>query len=98
MLPRIFADTRILLDFTAAELDPNDPQKIRSINLTTQCQQFSLWCWTATTSSVSKFYNPKSQWTQCVLFKASSLKHGNMIDGVCCMPKSCMVFGDSQCD
>jgi len=37
----------------------------RSLPFNMQIQQESNWCWAATTSSVSAFYDPSSGWTQC---------------------------------
>lgn len=39
----------------------------RYLGLNEQHQQQTEWCWSATTVSISLFYNPASTWTQCTL-------------------------------
>src|SRR5262249_33999150 len=43
------------------------PDAAHQIVFTEQFQQQSEWCWSATTVSVDKFYNPSSALTQCAL-------------------------------
>jgi hypothetical protein len=39
----------------------------RYLGLAEQYQQQSEWCWSATTVSITKFYDPAAAWTQCSL-------------------------------
>src|SRR5580704_8403433 len=38
-----------------------------SIDFLMQKQEHSDWCWAAVTSSVDRYFNPKSTWCQCKL-------------------------------
>jgi Papain-like cysteine protease AvrRpt2 len=40
------------------------------LNFTMQNQRQTLWCWAATTVSVSAYYDPQSEWTQCAMVNA----------------------------
>lgn len=40
------------------------------VNFTMQPQTESQWCWAATSTSTSHFYNPASSWTQCTVVNA----------------------------
>jgi len=40
------------------------------LNFTMQDQSQTLWCWAATTVSVSAYYDPQSDWTQCTMVNA----------------------------
>lgn len=45
------------------------PRWVR-LNFTMQNQSQNLWCWAATTVSVSAYYDPETAWTQCALVNA----------------------------
>ncbi len=57
------------------------------LGLNEQHQQQDNWCWSATTVSISLFYNPGSPWTQCTLV--------NQAFG---LQTCCMDGGSSACD
>jgi hypothetical protein len=40
------------------------------LDFTMQNQRETLWCWAATTVSVSAYYDPHSEWTQCTMVNA----------------------------
>jgi Papain-like cysteine protease AvrRpt2 len=40
------------------------------LDFTMQNQSQRLWCWAATTVSVSAYYDPQSEWTQCAMVNA----------------------------
>lgn len=40
------------------------------LDFTMENQRQRLWCWAATTVSVSAFYDPQSEWTQCAMVNA----------------------------
>jgi Papain-like cysteine protease AvrRpt2 len=40
------------------------------LDFTMQDQKQTLWCWAATTVSVSAYYDPETDWTQCALVNA----------------------------
>lgn len=40
------------------------------LNFTMQNQIQTLWCWAATTVSVSAYYDPQNDWTQCAMVNA----------------------------
>lgn len=42
----------------------------QNVNFVMQHQEQTMWCWSAATVSVSKFYDPASPWTQCSLANA----------------------------
>jgi|APFre7841882654_1041346.scaffolds.fasta_scaffold51768_1 hypothetical protein len=43
---------------------------LKRLNFLMQKQQKSCWCWAATAVSVSGFFNPNTNWTQCFLVNA----------------------------
>jgi Papain-like cysteine protease AvrRpt2 len=45
------------------------PSWIR-LNFTMQDQMQRLWCWAATTVSISAYYDPETDWTQCEMVNA----------------------------
>ena len=40
------------------------------VHFSMQDQNQNLWCWAATTVSVSAYYDPQTEWTQCALVNA----------------------------
>src|SRR5262249_49866891 len=42
----------------------------RCLHFTMQHQEQTQWCWSATATSVSQYYNAASTWTQCSLVNA----------------------------
>lgn len=53
------------------------------LGLVMQQQMGDFWCWAATASSVSKFYDHQSQWTQCDVASAC------LAQACCASPKPC---------
>ncbi|HEX6751428.1 MAG TPA: papain-like cysteine protease family protein [Longimicrobium sp.] len=49
--------------------------RCRSLAFTMQHQEQTQWCWSATTVSVSHFYNAASTWTQCALVNAELVRN-----------------------
>jgi hypothetical protein len=49
---------------------PGEEPIEHTLRFTMQAQQQSQWCWSATSVSVSLYYNPSSTWTQCTLANA----------------------------
>lgn len=59
----------------------SSPPIVLDFNMQKQVEDF--WCWAATATSVSVFYNSASPWTQCLVAEAS-------LGGNCCMaPEPC---------
>jgi hypothetical protein len=56
-----------------------------SLGFAMQTQQGSNWCWAATASSVSCFFNPASTWTQCAVADAC------LQNNCCAAPAPCDV-------
>jgi hypothetical protein len=58
-----------------------------NIGVNMQYQLMKEWCWIAVTTSVSKFYNAASTWTQCSVLTAQLNKTGQVAKpGTCCSP------------
>jgi hypothetical protein len=53
-------------------------ERRRSLGFTMQHQLQTNWCWSAVSTSVSRFYNPASPWTQC------SLANTELGETACC--------------
>jgi hypothetical protein len=43
------------------------PNPTRHLHYTQLHQEQTNWCWSATTVSITEFYDPSTQWTQCSL-------------------------------
>ena len=56
-------------------------ERRRDIGLFMQKQLQPNWCWSAVSTSVSRFYNPASAWTQCTLANAELEQPGCCADG-----------------
>jgi hypothetical protein len=54
-----------------------------NIGLKMQYQLMTEWCWIAVTTSINKFYNAASPWTQCSVLTAQLNKTGQ-VPGSCC--------------
>jgi hypothetical protein len=46
------------------------PGRSKNLQFTMQSQQGNNWCWAATASSVSSFFDPNSSWSQCQVASA----------------------------
>jgi len=56
-------------------------ERRRELGLDMQTQIQSNWCWSAVSTSVSRFYNPASAWTQCTLANAELGQAACCVDG-----------------
>lgn len=52
---------------TSSATKTTPPPCSRHLGMNEQHQQQTEWCWSATSVSISLFYNPASTWTQCTL-------------------------------
>jgi hypothetical protein len=70
----------------AAQIPGNTGQDLPvNIGVNMQYQLMKEWCWIAVTTSVSKFYNAASTWTQCSVLTAQLNKTGQVAKpGTCC--------------
>jgi hypothetical protein len=55
-----------VLDAKPAEIRTWIPPRPTSVGLRMQYQESVQWCWIAVATSVNHFYNPSSNWTQCM--------------------------------
>lgn len=66
-------------------VDGNVMQPLAVVELQMQYQEMSNWCWIAVATSISRYYDPASPWTQCSLatgqLQASASLH---MQGQCC--------------
>jgi hypothetical protein len=53
----------------------------RNLSLSEQFQVQSEWCWSATTCSITKYYDPASPWTQCTLVNNAYNQNACCADG-----------------
>jgi len=73
-------------------LAPSGGRGADSLDFVMQPQMQSQWCWAATSSSISKFFEPTSTWTQCAVASAC-------LGQTCCNPapsSSCNVKGQLE--
>lgn len=63
--PLMVATDITVLDGKPAEVQTYVPPAPPGIHMRIQYQQTGLWCWIAVATSVNRFYNPASTWTQC---------------------------------
>jgi len=68
-------------DFTLTVANTN-PAPV-STGLQMQYQLMTEWCWIAVATSIGRFYNPGSAWTQCSLL-TEQLQANNNMTGQCC--------------
>jgi hypothetical protein len=54
-----------------------------SVPMTVEHQERDLWCWAAVATSVSRFYDANSSWTQC------ALANSELARADCCAPDTC---------
>lgn len=85
-LPQLFQRTRQPLDPEGAlsEKARALPGPGTTLPFNIQPQEVNFWCWAAVASSVSRFYNPTSPWTQCAVANASLPPAGTD----CCINKA----------
>ena len=56
-----------VLDAKPASVQTYTPPTPTNIGLRVQYQQSNEWCWIAIATSINKYYNPSSSWTQCAV-------------------------------
>ena len=58
----------------------------RNLGFSVQRQMHSNWCWVAVATSVARYYNPESKWTQCAVANRKLGRRdccGNGVNGKC---------------